>query len=217
MDDNFILNYSKLIYSLTHYFESYGHKEDLYQAGCVGLLMAYQHFDESYGVKFSTYAYPYILGEMKKLVREDKGIKVSKSLIKLNLQMETVKSILSQQLMREPTLEEISIYLNIDLKAIEEAALAIQQLISLDAPIHMEENDVVLSDVVPTYQMDMNTMLAFKEELSNLSEVEKRLVIERFISSKSQTEVAEILGMNQVQVSRFEKKVKEKIKTRLVA
>jgi RNA polymerase sporulation-specific sigma factor len=66
MDNEFIKKYSKLIYKITHYFEGYPHKEDLYQAGCVGLMMAYQNYNEEYGTKFSTYAYTYILGEMNK-------------------------------------------------------------------------------------------------------------------------------------------------------
>mgnify|MGYP002555966695 CR=1 FL=1 len=217
MNDEFILKYSKLIYSLTHYFEGYPQKEDLYQAGCVGLLLAYQNFDESYGVKFSTYAYSFILGEMKKLVREDKGIKISRKLIKLNTEIELARERLMQKLMREPTLEEISYVLGIDQKELEAASIAIKSLISLDNPIHMEENDVFLSDVIPSNMMDFNTLIALKEELSDLNPMERKLVIERFISSKSQSEVAEILGINQVQVSRFEKKIKEKIKTRLVA
>lgn len=217
MNDEFILKYSKLIYSLTHYFEGYPQKEDLYQAGCVGLLLAYQNFDESYGVKFSTYAYSFILGEMKKLVREDKGIKISRKLIKLNTEIELARERLMQKLMRKPTLEEISYVLGINQKELEEASIVIKSLISLDNPIHMEENDVFLSDVIPSNMMDFNTLIALKEELSNLNPMERKLVIERFISSKSQSEVAEILGINQVQVSRFEKKIKEKIKTRLVA
>lgn len=217
MTDEFIEKYSKLIYSLTHYFEGYNQKDDLYQAGCVGLLMAHQNFDESYGVKFSTYAYSFILGEMKKLVREDKGIKISRKLLKLNAEMEVTKEKLSQKLMRQPTLEEISYVLKIEPKELEEASIVIRSLISLDSPIHMDEKDVFLSDVIPSNMIDFNTLVALKEELSSLNPMERKLVVERFIESKSQTEVALMLGVNQVQVSRFEKKIKEKMKARLVA
>lgn len=217
MDNEELEKYSKLIYSLTHYFEGYTHKEDLYQAGCVGLLTAYQNFDESFGVKFSTYAYSFILGEMKKLVREDKGIKISRKLLKINTEMEIAREKLSQKLMREPTLDEISQVLQMDKKDLEEASIVIKNLISLDSPIHMDEKDVFLSDVISSNVMDFNTLVALKEELANLTPIERKLVLERFISSRSQSEVAEILGMNQVQVSRYEKKIKEKMKTRLVA
>ena len=217
MTDDFVLKYSKLIYSLTHYFEGYTQKDDLYQAGCVGLLTAYNNFDETYGVKFSTYAYTFILGEMKKLVREDKGIKISRKLLKLNSDMEIAKERLAQKLMREPTMQELSYVLEIDQKELEEASLVIKSLISLDMPIHMEEKDVLLSDVVPSNIIDFNTLIALKDELSSLSPLERKIVIERFVESKSQTEVAQILGVNQVMISRTEKKIKEKIRERLVA
>ncbi len=217
MDNEFILEYSKLIYSVTKYFEGYQHKEDLYQAGCLGLMMAHQNYDETYGVKFSTYAYSYILGEMKKLVREDKGIRVSKNLIKLNTQIETVRFELAQRVMREPTIYEISEFLQIPVDELEEAIQVIQSLISLDMPIQTEGKEMVLSDFVPANDMDLDTLIAFKEEVKNLTPFERKLLEHRFMESRSQTEVALLFGMNQVQVSRAEKKIKEKIKTRLAA
>ena len=217
MDNNFILKYSKLIYSLTHYFEFYNNKEDLYQAGCVGLIQAYQNFDESYGVKFSTYAYSYILGEMKKLVRLDKGIKVSKSLYQLNSKIDKVRSVLSQKLMRNPTMDEIANFLDVDVSLVNEAVLVSNSLLCLDKPIEMDESSVSLADVIASNEMDFNTRLALKEELSNLSFEEKELVLKRFIESKTQSEVASSIGVSQVKISRMENKIKEKIKTRLVA
>ncbi len=217
MDNNFILKYSKLIYSLTHYFEFYNNKEDLYQAGCVGLIQAYQNFDESYGVKFSTYAYSYILGEMKKLVRLDKGIKVSKSLYQLNSKIDKVRSVLSQKLMRDPTMDEIANFLDVDVSLVNEAVLVSNSLLCLDKPIEMDESSVLLADVIASNEMDFNTRLALKEELSNLSFEEKELVLKRFIESKTQSEVASSIGVSQGKISRMENKIKEKIKTRLVA
>lgn len=217
MNEEFILRYSNLIYSITHYFEGYKQRDDLYQAGCVGLLLAYQNYDESYGVKFSTYAYPYILGEMKKLVREDRGIKISKNLLKLNHQIELATSLLAQTLGRMPTMKEIADYLQIEVEELEEAKIAIQGLVHLEAPIQTDENEVSLSEVIPAHQVDTDNWIAFKEEYKKLNPTEKKLLVERYILSKNQSEVADSMGMNQVQVSRFEKKVKEKIKTRLVA
>ena len=85
MTNEQVTEYSNLIYSITKYFPNYKNKDDLYQAGCMGLLMAYNNFNKSEGVKFSSYAYTYILGEMKRLVREDKGIKISRNITKLYL------------------------------------------------------------------------------------------------------------------------------------
>lgn len=211
MSDEFIEQYSNLIYSLTKYFEGYD-KEDLYQAGCVGLINAKKNYDDTKDTKFSTFAYFYILGEMKKLVREDKQIRVSRGLIKLNYKIEKAKIILSQELMREPSIEEISSYLNIDVSKLKEATMAIYHLISIDSTISLNEGEVSLNEVIAKPSIDMNTLVALKEEVKNLTEEERKLVIERFIESKSQSEVATTLGMTQVGISRLEKKVKEKIK-----
>lgn len=216
MNNEFVEKYSNLIYSITHSFEGYPYKEDLYQSGYIGLAMAYQNYKEEYGVKFSTYAYMYIWGEMNKLVREDKGIKISKSILTLHDKIEAKRYTLLQELMREPTKEELAQSLDIPLSALEEA-LAIQNPISLDTPIETGEKEMFLSDVVSKREMAIDDLIAFKEELQNLSPQEKDLIEKRFIEAKSQSEVADLYGMNQVQVSRFEKKVKEKIKTKWAA
>ena len=85
---NLIMNNERLIYSIANYFKNYQSKEDLYQAGCLGLITAYKKYDPNMHCKFTTYAYPYILGEMRKLVREDKGLKISREITKLNLKIE---------------------------------------------------------------------------------------------------------------------------------
>ena len=85
---NLIMNNERLIYSIANYFKNYNSKEDLYQAGCLGLITAYKKYNPNMNCKFTTYAYPYILGEMRKLVREDKGMKVSREITKLNLKIE---------------------------------------------------------------------------------------------------------------------------------
>ncbi len=217
MDNEFVEKYSKLIYSIAHSFEGYPHKEDLYQSGYIGLMAAYQNYQEEYGVKFSTYAYLYIWGEMNKLVREDKGIKISKNILTLHAKIERERYILLQELMRDPTKEELAQSLDISLSSLEEALLSVQNPISLDTPIETGEKEMFLSDVISKKEMAIDDLIAFKEELQNLTPLEKDLIEKRFIESKSQSEVANLYGMNQVQVSRFEKKVKEKIKTKLAA
>ena len=114
MTNEQINEYSNLIYSITKFFPNYKNKEDLYQAGYIGLLTAYQNYDENMNTKFSSYAYLYILGEMKKQIREDKTIKISRNITKLYLQLEKAKLLLTQKLMREPSIDEISSFLEID-------------------------------------------------------------------------------------------------------
>lgn len=217
MDNELVEEYSNLIYSITHYFEGYPHKEDLYQSGYIGLMTAYQNYREEYGVKFSTFAYMHIWGEMNKLVKQDKGIKISKNVLALYAKIEKERCILLQELLREPTKAEISTSLGIPLSALEETLLAVQTPISLDTPIDMGEKEMFLTDIVPKKEMSMDDLIAFKEELENLSPMEKDLIEKRFMENQTQSEVASIYGINQVQVSRMEKKVKEKIKVKLAA
>src|SRR5215510_7553556 len=95
--ESLILKNERLIYSIMKYFDRYQNKEDLFQAGCIGLIEAYHRYDETHGTKFSTYAYDYILGEMRKLVREDKGIKVNRKISSLYLKIEKASILLSQK------------------------------------------------------------------------------------------------------------------------
>lgn len=217
MTDELILEYSNLIYSISHYFEGYKNKEDLYQAGCLGLITAYQKYDPNMGAKFSTYAYSYIFGEMRKLVREDKGIKISRDITKLNLRIEKARIMLAQSLMREPSLQEISYYLETPIEQITEAVKAVNVLTSFDDVLVEDGKELTLYDVIPAHQEDLDTVIAFKEQLESLTPFERELLEKRYMSDLSQGEVAEILGMSQVQVSRKEKKIKEKIKYQMVA
>ncbi len=217
MNEQFIYQYSNLIYSISHYFKNYSNKEDLYQAGCVGLLVAYQKFDPKKGAKFSTYAYPYILGEMRKLVREDKGIKISRDISKLNLQIEKTKAILNQKLMREPTLTELSQFLKVPLEQIEEAIKTVNILTSFDEVLIDEGKELTLYDVIEDYREDIDSLLDMKEELGNLTPFERNLIEKRYMQDMSQEEVAQMFGISQVQVSRKEKKIKEKLLCRMAA
>lgn len=217
MTEEQIYKYSNLIHSLTHYFEGYKNKEDLYQAGIIGLIEAYNKFDDSYNVKFSTYAYKYVLGEMKKLVREDKGIKISRNITKLNYQIEKAKIILTQKLCREPNISELSSFLEVEEYEIIEALKTINIMQSIDEPINNEGKEVTLHDVISDNNMDLNTLVALKEELNNLTPFERELINKRYMEDLSQSEVANILGLTQVKVSREEAKIKKKIKMNLVA
>ena len=127
-----IIENEKLIYKITHFFNNYSNKDDLFQVGCIGLIKAYKNYKDDYNTKFSTYAYSYVLGEIKKYVREDKGIKISKDITKLNLKIEKAHLILSQKLMREPSIKELSDYLGIEEYYISEALLSNNVLSFLD-------------------------------------------------------------------------------------
>lgn len=211
-----IEKYSNLIHSMTHYFEGYKSKEDLYQAGIIGLIEAYNRFNPSLGTKFSTYAYTYILGEMKKLVREDKNIKISRNITRLNIQIEKARGYLVQRLCRPPSIKELAEFLELKEEDISECMKVIGIMQSLDEPINNEGKELTLYDMVSDNSMDLNTLIALKEELNKLNSFEKTIIEKRYMEDLSQSEVANLLGLSQVKVSREEQKIKKKIKENMI-
>lgn len=207
-----INNHKNLIYKLSHYFEKYTNKEDLFQVGCIGLIEAYKRYDKNVGAKFSTYAYPYILGEMKRYIREDKGIKISRNITKLNLKIEKARIILSQKLMRNPSTFELSQFLEIDEYLIIEALNTTNPVQSLDD----ELNDMCLYDTISIKErVDKDDLIELKNQLKNLNVEEQKLINYRYLEDYTQSETAKKLGMSQVQVSRFEQKVLKKLKSNM--
>ncbi len=202
--EELILEYEKLIYAVMRYFKNYPNKEDLFQVGCIGLINAYHNYDDKAMTKFSTYAYTYILGEMKKLVREDKGVKVSRGISRLYAEVERVNTYLTQHLMRKPTIKELAEFLEIDEWQVAEALNSTSTLLDID-------------EMQVDSGLDEYDALDLKEELNKLSYEELDLISKRYMEDMTQTEVASILGMSQVQVSRKEHKVLEKLKHQLIA
>ena len=205
-----------LIYKIATLFN--GNKEDLFQVGCIGLINAYKKYDESYNTKFSTYAYPYILGEISSYVRSDKGIKISRDIGKLNSSIERASILLTQKLMREPTIEEISSYLEIDPYLVIEALRARYPIMSTDSVLNDEGREITLLDTIPDINsMDIDTLVALKDELLKLDSFDRELINERYVQNLTQSEVASNLGISQVQVSRKEQKVLSKLRNNLAA
>ncbi|MBE6138302.1 MAG: sigma-70 family RNA polymerase sigma factor [Firmicutes bacterium] len=208
----------KLIHKITHLFSNYSSKEDLFQVGCIGLIKAYNNYREGFNTRFSTYAYSYILGEIKKYIREDKGIKISRDITKLNLKIEKAYLVLAQRLMREPSKQELAEYLGIAEYYINEAMCANHVLQSLDEPIASDSKELTLYDTVSRVEsMDMDTLIALKRELALLDKSDYQIISEHYLQDKSQSEIAENMGLNQVQISRREQKILSKLKNRLAA
>ena len=216
--EQIIVDNQNLIYSITHYFEGYKNKEDLFQVGALGLVKAYKKFDPSLGVKFTTYAYTYILGEMRKYVREDKGIKISRDITKLNLKIEKASILLAQKLMREPSIQEISDFLEIPSELVSESLQATNVIQSIDEPVNISGKEITLHDTISdNSKTDINTLIALKQELEHLTPFERELIENRYLKDLTQTETADILGISQVQVSRKETKVLTKLRDKLAA
>lgn len=205
--DNVVLENRAFIYGLAKTFENYSSKEDLFQAGAMGLIDAYGKYDPSLGVKFTSYAYPYVMGAMKKCIKQDRGIKVGRSISKLSLQIEKVSLLLSQRLMRMPTNKEIAEFLGVSEYHIAEALMSRNRIASVDEPIYSEGKPMSLHEVISKRNVDINTLIALKEELSSLEEPEKSIMQSRYLNDLTQAETAKALGISQVQVSRKEQKV----------
>lgn len=209
-----LLNYEGLVYGIIQRYTKYFEKDDLYQAGMVGLINAYHNFDSSQGTKFSTYAYYYVLGEVRKFVREAGLVKVSSDLVKLNQSIEKVREVMSQRLGREPTTTEISLFLEVDEEKIEEARVAALDVRSLDYSVDEElpefYNSVAAFDTETTPDI-----LDLRREIAKLPEEEKSLIIARYYEDMTQSEASRELGISQVQVSRKEGKILEKLRVAL--
>lgn len=182
----------------------------------VGLITAYKNYNPEFNNKFSTYAYQYILGEMKKYVREDKGIKISRDISKLNLKIEKCSILLSQKLMRKPSIKEISEFLEIDEYQIAEALKSVNALQSLDETICNDSKEITLYDTIESRKnIDIIDSIMLKDELEKLPEPDKTIIKSRYLKDMTQQEIGKNLGMSQVQVSRYEQKVLTKLKNKL--
>lgn len=211
-----ILENQNLIYALANYFKGYSNKDDLFQAGCIGMIEAYKRYDETKGAKFTTYATPYILGEMEKLVRQDRGFKVGQSLNRIYLRIEKTHILLTQQLMREPTYGEIAMYLELPEYIVKEALDSRNPLYSLDEPINSEGKDITLQEIIGNCD-NVDEILDLKEAIQTLEPFEQNMIMMRYLEEQTQQQTAELLGMSQVQVSRKEQKILTKLKDKLVA
>ncbi len=181
--------------------------DDIYQIGCMGLIKAIKRFDLNYDVRFSTYAVPVISGEIKRFLRDDGMIKVSRSLKELSARALAVRERLIEVLAREPSIAEIAAELNIDAESVAEAMEAARPYASIYESAYGDESDAMLLDIVGgncTELENATDRVALKELLSTLSPRERTIITLRYFYDKTQMQVAHVLGISQVQVSRLE-------------
>ncbi len=209
-----LLAYENLVYSIIGKYSRYFDQDDLYQAGMLGLIQAYHHFDSSFSIKFSTYAYYYICGEVNKYIRENHVIHVGKDVIQLNRSIEKAKDVMRQRLGRDPTITEISLFLEIDEEKIHEAILANQEVQSLDYVMNDEGYDLYHSIQSEEKEMSCD-ILDLRSQIFKLPKEERNLILARYYSELTQMETSKELGISQVQVSRKENKILEKLKQNL--
>lgn len=211
--DEIIKQNSNLVYSIASKYSNYTDKEDLHQVGMIGLINAYKNFDSKKSVKFSTYAFPYIVGEVSKYVRENKNIKVSRDLVRLGRKIN--EYILKHKEVRgyEPSLDDIALMLETKKQTVINALDALKTIKSLDEEINNDGKAVTLLDITPSNEsINFDLKIDLNRAFEYLEEEEKELVINRYFNDLTQSEVAKLMGVNQVYVSRLEKKVLNKLK-----
>ncbi|MEW6724833.1 MAG: RNA polymerase sporulation sigma factor SigG [Bacillota bacterium] len=200
----------RLVLSVIQRFNNRGeHVDDLFQVGCIGLMKAIDNFDLSQNVKFSTYAVPMIIGEIRRYLRDNNPIRVSRSLRDIAYKALQVRDSLVNRHNREPTLDEIAAELKLPREDVVFALDAIQEPLSLFDPIYHDGGDpiYVMDQISDEKNLDQNWLegISIREAMGKLSERERVILGLRFFDGKTQMEVAEEIGISQAQVSRLEK------------
>ena len=213
---NIIKENKNLICSIINKYTRYYEFDDLYQVSIIGIMKAYQNYKEEKQVKFTTYAYKYILSEVISFVNNSKLIKTSREYHKLYKKILEARTLLTQKLMKEPSNYEISLYLEIDEAIINDVMRYQEQIQSLDEVIIDDGKKLTLLDQISLEKNNINAdLISLKEGLSNLSKEELELIRLRYFEDKTQSEIALVLGTNQVQISRNEQKILKKLKNNL--
>ena len=196
--------------------------EDLYQIGCMGFIKSIKRFDTSYDVKLSTYAVPYILGEIKKFIRDDGIIKVSRSVKELNMKIAKLEEEHLRKTGENITIKQLEEELGVDREEIvfaQEARNPVESIYKDEGKTGNEKN-IQLINKIPMSENEENNIInkiAINQLIEELNSKEKQIIVLRFYKNKTQTEVGKILGISQVQVSRIEKKVLDRMRTSLEA
>ncbi|MDL2225485.1 SigB/SigF/SigG family RNA polymerase sigma factor [Eubacteriales bacterium OttesenSCG-928-M02] len=205
-----------LVRSIVKRFLGHGYDyDDLYQLGCMGLVKAINNYDASYGVRFSTYAVPLIMGEIRRFLRDDGMIRVSRPVKDLYNKCMGIQQALYDKLGREPTMEELAIELHVTVEEIAFCMEAARMPISLTTPVSGEGGrELTLADSIADGDntMDVVDRVVLKELLSSLPSNERTIIMMRYFMEKTQSEVAKVMGISQVQVSRMEAKIIKKMR-----
>lgn len=215
LTDKFIEENLGLVHSLAHRFKGRGIEyEELYSAGCMGLVKAAKGFDESRGLRFSTYAVPVILGEIKRLFRDGGTVRVSRSIKELSLKITRYKEECMKK-GREPAISELAEYFEVSVEQITEAISASQPALSLTSGDEENEGNEFDLPVEPP-QAKATELIALGQCLSSLEPDDRRLIYLRYWKGLTQSETGKQTGMTQVQVSRREKRILEGLREMLV-
>ncbi len=215
--DKFIVANLRLVLSVVQRFGGHSDKaDDMFQVGCVGLLKALDNFDETLNVRFSTYAVPMIVGEIRRFLRDNNSVRVSRSIRDVAYKALQAKEQYINQNNAEPTLEQISQILSIPLKDVIFSLDAISETVSLNEPIYNDGNEQmrIMDQISDDKNCDEQILekLSIGDAIKNLSDREKEILLMRYYVGKTQMEVSQEVGISQAQVSRLEKNALKSIK-----
>jgi len=216
--DKFVVANLRLVLSVVQRFVGHSDKaDDMFQVGCVGLLKAIDNFDDTLNVRFSTYAVPMIVGEIRRFLRDNNSVRVSRSIRDVAYKAMQAQEQFVEEYAIEPSLEQIAEMINLPLKDITFALDAISETISLSEPVYNDGNEQIkiLDQISDEKNCDeqMIEKLSLNEAIKNLSDREKEILLMRYYVGKTQMEVSEEVGISQAQVSRLEKNALKMIKT----
>lgn len=211
---------SPLIKSVIKRFKDKGVEyDDLYQIGCIGFLKAIKNFNPDFNVKFSTYVVPMVIGEIKRFMRDDGMVKVSRALKSLNLQINRFIEKFCQVEQRKPTIEELAKHFQVEEQDIIMAMDSAKMPVSIYTPLDDDESSSLLDRIEP--QEDFNEKMvddiALKEVVKKLDERERKIILLRYYFDKTQSEIAKELNISQVQVSRLENKILDNLRNKLTS
>lgn len=211
-----IHEHKNLIYKIASKYSKYYSMEDLFQVGVIGVIKAIDNYDSNKDAKFSTYAFKYILGEIVKFVMNDRTIKVNSDVMKIYKCYLKSRDALISNLGRTPSFDEVCTFMGIEGSLVMDAIEKCEFAVSLDGIIG--EDEFTLESVVGTdSREDVDDILDLRDSLSKLSDEERKLIELRYFHDYTQTETANYLGWNQVQVSRYESKILKKMKSNITA
>ncbi len=215
--DKFVVANLRLVLSVVQRFAGKSDRaDDMFQVGCVGLLKAIDNFDDTLNVKFSTYAVPMIVGEIRRFLRDNNSVRVSRSIRDVAYKALQAKEIYTKQNNLEPTMEQISQMIDIPLNDVVFALDAISETVSLSEPVYNDGNETVrvMDQISDEKNCDEEIFekLSLGDAIKNLSDREKEILLMRYYVGKTQMEVSEEVGISQAQVSRLEKNALRAIK-----
>ena len=209
---------SNLIWSIVTRFKDRGYEiEDLYQIGCIGFIKSIKRFDTNYEVKLSTYAVPYILGEIKRFIRDDGPVKVSRSIKELSYKIKLIQNEYITKKGRDIQIEELAKLLKVSKEDIVIAIDSNNTVESIDKKEN-DSDDLTIMDKLKSnvdQEKDIVNKITIKTLIEGLDEKSKKIIMLRYYRGKTQSQVAELLGVTQVQVSRLEKKILSSMKHKL--